>query len=358
MVFVVGSLQRGGAERQVLLLARGLARRGRPVEVWLLRGDAGGRADAAGLGVFPVRVPRARELVTPWGWVTLWSSWRACRQRLRSERPAVVHAWLFWAHVWAWLVVPRGSGRMVFSKRRVGSDAPGIFAAWDTWLYRHADAVVTNVRRLARRRGWVYLPNAVDFGAIDAVAPVDRASLAPGIDPAAPLAVTVANLLRQKGYRTLLLAWRRVVSEFPAARLICVGRDDGLGEQLRGLAERLGIGGAVIFTGARNDAVGIVKAADLYIQSSDDEGTSNALLEAMAAGRAVVATDVGGTRDVVDAESLVPSRAPGLLAERIVALFRDGNRRIAHGLRNRGRVVARHDTEAVLDALEQVYDGV
>ena len=184
--------------------------------------------------------------------------------------------------------------------------------------------------------------------------PAVRASL--GAGPGERLVVAVGRLHDQKRFDILLEAF---ASGGEGARLAIVGTG-GLLPDLEAKARALGVAGRVRFAGFRADVPAVLAAADLFALSSDDEGVPMVVLEAMASGRAVVATDVGSVRDlVVDGETgiVVPPRDPAALAAAMKALLADGTRRKAMGEAGRARVAERYpldrcvrETEAYLRA--------
>jgi glycosyltransferase involved in cell wall biosynthesis len=140
---------------------------------------------------------------------------------------------------------------------------------------------------------------------------------------------TVANLRATKGYPDLLAAARAVVERVPKARFLAVGRGP-LEARLRAQHETLGLGDRFTFLGYRSDAVRVMAACDLFCLASRHEGLPVALMEALALGLPVVATDVGGVAEVVtdgDDAVLVPPGRPDRLADALSALALDPARR-------------------------------
>lgn len=107
----------------------------------------------------------------------------------------------------------------------------------------------------------------------------------------------VGRLEREKRYDLLIDAFARLAAAHPRLRLAFVG-DGTLAGALKEQAQRLGVGDAVRFLGHRLDVASLYHAFDLFVQSSETEGTPNAVLEAMAMETPIVATDVGGTREI------------------------------------------------------------
>src|SRR5439155_24752443 len=140
-------------------------------------------------------------------------------------------------------------------------------------------------------------------------------------DGGGPLVVVVANLIPYKGLDYFVDAWREVLKQLPEARAVVVGE----GPERRRLETRSAdMSQGIHFIGSRDDVPAILCASDLVVQASLEEGFPNAILEAMAAGRAVVATAVGGTPEAVVHERtglLVRPRDGAALAGAIIRLL-------------------------------------
>jgi glycosyltransferase involved in cell wall biosynthesis len=150
-----------------------------------------------------------------------------------------------------------------------------------------------------------------------------RRALGVGADEC--LAVTIANYRRQKDYSTLLAAACRVRERDAPVRFAAVGQGP-LEREVIAQHDRSGLGEAFILLGYRPDALDVLAAADLFVLSSRQEGLPVALMEALALGLPVVATDVGGipeaVRDGVEGR-LVPAERPEELADAILGLASD-----------------------------------
>ncbi len=132
----------------------------------------------------------------------------------------------------------------------------------------------------------------------------------------------VGRLAEQKGHLDLLQAFAWVRPVLPA-KLLVIG-DGPLEHELRMAAEQLGIGGDVEFLGRRDDVPALLDGLDLLVSSSWWEGFPTVILEAMAAGVPVVATDVSGSRELVQSGvtgMLTPPRQPAALAAAMIGLL-------------------------------------
>ena len=172
----------------------------------------------------------------------------------------------------------------------------------------------------------------------------------------APVIGAVGRFSEEKGHRYLLEAMAELRSRLPGARLVLVGYG-ALEGDLRSRAAGLGVEGAVTFAGER-DSAELLGAFDVFVQPSLYESQGIAILEAMAAGVPVVASDVGGVRDVVREGAtglLVPPANPKALAEGVVRLW--GDRELSHRLAEEaGRNVReRFSSVGMLDAYAALY---
>jgi glycosyltransferase involved in cell wall biosynthesis len=154
-----------------------------------------------------------------------------------------------------------------------------------------------------------------------------------GVPADAVVVGTVANLRAIKGNAELFAAARRVLDAEPEVRFVTVGQGPQE-EELRQLHDELGLGDGLLMLGHRTDAVRVMGSCDLFCLASHREGLPVALMEAMVLGLPVVATRVGGIPEVVEdgvEGSLVPPRDPAALADAVLDLVHDGDRRVRMG---------------------------
>jgi glycosyltransferase involved in cell wall biosynthesis len=140
---------------------------------------------------------------------------------------------------------------------------------------------------------------------------------------------TVGSLTPVKRHNLLIQAAARAATAIPHLRLVIVG-DGPLRTELEQLARSEGLAERVILTGPREDVPGLLKAMDVYVCSSDSEGMSNALLEAMAAGLPIVATDVGDNARLLDdgkSGLIVPPGSSATLADAMAVMRKTPNLR-------------------------------
>lgn len=167
--------------------------------------------------------------------------------------------------------------------------------------------------------------------------------------------VCVARLEPVKRHLDLLTAFAQLAA--PAARLLLVGGGSQL-DTLEAAARRLGIGARVSFLGERTDIERLLPAGDAFVLCSETEGSSNAILEAMACGLPVIASAVGGNPEAVDhghSGLLVAARAPEQLAAAMQRLLSDRELSLAWGRAGRARVATRFSIAAMVAQYEALY---
>ena len=176
----------------------------------------------------------------------------------------------------------------------------------------------------------------------------------------APVVGNVAALVPHKGHRHLIEAAHLVVQEIPDARFVILGEGE-LRDQLERQVRDYRLEKHVLLPGFRTDVLGCIKSFDLFVMSSVTEGLGTSLLDAMACGKAVVATEAGGIPEVVDDQvtgMLVPPRNHQAMAAAIVRVLRDEALRRRMGGAGLARVRARFTVERMVAETAAVYARV
>lgn len=194
--------------------------------------------------------------------------------------------------------------------------------------------------------------------ALDNLLPIPEKTESSTID--SNLTVTnIASLTPQKAQHLLLEAAKIVLTRHPDTRFMIVGR--GVLEQpLKEKARALGIADRVTFTGVRRDIPQLLAQSDIFVLSSLWEGLPLAAIEAMAAARPVVLTDVGGNYELVEPGThglIVPPGDVPALADGLLSLINDQPRRLAMGRAARKQVLHHFSIETVAKQYEALYQA-
>jgi glycosyltransferase involved in cell wall biosynthesis len=201
------------------------------------------------------------------------------------------------------------------------------------------------------------IPNGVELSNGQRPGDIAPTRSALGLAPDSRTVIYVGRLIPEKGIAWLLEAWRDVLREAEACHLLVVG--DGPDEpRLRALTHRLGVTGAVSFLGYQANVDPVLSIADILVLPSRSEGMSNALLEGMSHGLAVVATDVPGNRAVVEHGRdgvLVAYGDRPALKEALLSLLNDSDLRVRLGRAARQKSESAFSMRAVANTYCAVY---
>ena len=292
---------------------------------------------------------------------------------LRREQPDILHAYLPAANVIG-PIAARLSGvpRVIVSKRAMAEykAAYPLLRKVEPLGNRLADVILVNsdaVRRDVERteRHWKGKFRKIYNGVapIEPWTPDDVMGFRKheGIPSDALVAVSVSNFYPYKGHEELVEAAARIVQAFPNVIFLMVGRDSGTMEATIALVRKWGVEGSVRFVGSRTDVPDLLRASDLFVHPSREEGFSNAILEAMAAGLPVVACDIGGNPEaVVDGKTglLVPPRDPQRLTGAMAELIADESKRKSFGEAGLRRAAERFSLDRMVGEMESLYESL
>lgn len=359
----------GGSERQALQLTRLLHEAGRyRVRVATLYGGGALRAEVDQLGLgeipeYPLTSFHDRNALV---------QVRRFARSLRELKIEIIHTHDFYSNVFgmAAAALARVPVRIASRRETKGTRTP-LQKRVERGAYRLAHAIVANAG--AVREGLIeegvraekieVIYNGLDAARVAAPANLRRAdalaSFGLPTDGARQFVTIVANLrLPVKDHPTFLRAARRVSEAVPEAAFVLAGEGE-LVEPMRALASELGIGRATFFTGRCERIAELLAASDVCVLSSQAEGFSNAILEYMAAGRPVVATDVGGARECVaegEMGYLVKVGDDEAMAARIVSLLIEPERAREMGERGRRAVAENFSCERQLERATALYE--
>jgi len=337
IAYVIPTLDRSGAEKQLTLLATRLPRDEFTPHVFALTRGGPYEAELSAANV-PVTILGKR-------WKFDLGAWRRLCQALADFQPDIVHTWLFAANAYGRLSLPkRPRPRVIASERCVDSWKPG----WQLWLDRKllgvTDRVVGNSQSVVdfyREHGvpadkLCCIPNGVD---VPAPSNLDRRAVLKELrfPDDAFVAGYVGRLAEQKRVRDLIWAVETLRQIRPQLRLLILG-DGPERARLEEFAQAVHCTEHVRFLGHRDDAPAWLPLFDAFCLASSFEGQSNSLMEAMAAGLAVVVTDIPPNCELVTADEtgllVKPGDAVGLM-QQLRRLIDE------HGLRERLGAAAR-----------------
>lgn len=292
---MINTLEPGGSERQFVTIANALDRHKFSVIVGCLRKFGGFVNELDGLQEFP-----------PHGSLFGLQSWRsrlALSRLLRREKVEVAQSFDFYSNL---MLIPAarfaGVPVVVGSHRQLGDLlTPMQFRAQNA-MFRLCDRVVCNSHAAARRleekgilpERLAVIPNGLP----------DRlfADAAPVLEREAGV-VRIGMIARmsdpKKGHDAFLRAAKALSAQHPQVQYVLAG-DGPLRPRLEEQARSLGLGDRVMFLGHRRDVLAVLASLDISVLPSSSESLSNAILESMAAGVAVVASDVGGNPELVE----------------------------------------------------------
>jgi glycosyltransferase involved in cell wall biosynthesis len=291
---------------------------------------------------------------------------------VRRQAIDIVHTYSFYGNVFA---IPPGrvSAPVVVASIR---DRGPYLTAMQRRVQRHvcrlADCVLVNAEAV---KSWlvadgydgsriVVIPNGVDLSRF--AMPADRAQLrhALGMPATVKLVAVVSRLAALKGIEDFIDAAALVARRHDDVRFLVVGEPSPINNRayvdgLQSRARDRGLTDRVIFTGLRSDVPALLSAVDVSVMPSLNEALSNVLLESMAAGAAVVATDVGGTAEaLVDGNNgvLIPPGNPTVMADAIVRLVDDPAYARELGENARRTIRDRYSLDRMVASTETLYD--
>jgi glycosyltransferase involved in cell wall biosynthesis len=347
-IFLLSSLDLGGAERQAIHLARFLKQiLNAEVEVWGygVPGSAVNLCDRSAIGWRSIANPLQGNMLTKARGLTRFV------QQLRQARPDVLMPYTMAPNILTALTWRLAGTRLcVWNQRDEGRGR--VRRLVEQFAVRQVPLFISNS---AHARDFLTVTLGADPGRVHVFrngvtltySKVSREQWRRDHDIPADhfVACMLANLHHYKDHTTLLKAWCEVVGELSQrgtqATLLLAGRFDDMTEPLKNLADELHLGSRVRFLGYVSDIPSLLGAVDLGVFSSQREGCPNGVLECMAAGLAVVATDIPGICEALggDNENVLSSPGnSGAMASRIIRLAVDESLRARYGSANRERV--------------------
>lgn len=366
ILYIIPRPEIGGAERQLIMLIKGLDRKQFCPHVVCLDGDGSLLQEfqnaADKVIILNRNYPLSPSIIT------------ALIRHIRSLRPAVVHTWLYIANLYGGCAAHlAGAPALVVSQRGLGINPQHTpFKIWkmrifNTLIAQIADRLLVNAKAITEpmwRAGFRPKQTHVVYNGLDLsnqITEDQRALLRKElqIQQGQIILGSVARIDPKKDLITLLRAVAQVARSHPEVRLLVIGGGfpDYL-QKLETLVHSLGIKTRVDFLGFRNDAQALLSICDISLLSSITEGLPNALLESMLLGKPIVATSVGGVPELIrnGIEGwLVPPRKPECFANRIIDLIENPDHATRMGAAGRSKAQRNFSSESLVQNTQQIY---
>ena len=367
------AIEGGGAEQVIQDLASGLVAAGHQVTLAFLEGTEQSVPSLEAQGICCLRLLQRQRFAES----ALADFTPGCVFRFaglfRRLRPDVIHSHIPRPTLWVSLA-KRLTGRsipLVYTEHSIQE----IYPSWARWLYRlilprvdHVVAVSEAAERsFLARWGWSSdrvgtIWNGID---VERMAPTSEPSATRrrlAVEPSAPFVLNVARTIPAKAQEILVQAMARVHETCPDARCLIAGTAEHGSETAKLVADTihgLSAGSYVQMLGDRSDIPDLLAASDVFVLSSRQEGFPITILEAMAAGKPVVATDVGGCAEaVVHGETglIVPPEDPDALANAILQLLQNPEQARRMGEAGRKRVEGHFTVGAMVRKHIELYE--
>lgn len=352
LFLMVNSLERGGTERQFVTLAQGAKFQNFQLSTGCL----------ARRGEFVDSLPEVKEF-SPGNSLFKTKSVAArvaLARYMRGQQVAVAHAFDFYTNL---MLIPAARLAaipvVIGSFRQLGDLLTAKQFRAQNAVFRWCDRVVCNSRAAAERlrkadiddNKLLVIPNALPEEAFAAAVPAI---------PREAGTLRVGMIARMndpsKNHPLFLRMAAGLARKFPAVQFVLVG-DGPLRADLEAMSNELGLGNRTLFLGDRRDIPAVLASLDLTVLPSKSESLSNVILESMAAGVPVVATDVGGNAELVtDGETgHLTAEDDGALAQAVENLLTNDESRMNFGKRARLQASAQYQLDVIRDRYEQLY---
>jgi len=328
VALVIGQLTVGGAEHQLRELLRGLDRHRFTPFVYCLA-NAGGAESGTEVESAPLRTIGAKG----------WTRARRLADAMRADAVQLVHSWLYIANTYAWAARRQGLRVPLVTSARNCKSQGWVHHAANLVAFRSSARIIVNSRQVgdyivqryaAPRQAIEVVYNGVDTKRFH---PLDRNH------GDALTVVTAGRLVAQKNPTLFVEAAARIAAAFPGIRFVMLG-DGPLRPAVEAQIERLGMKGTIELAGERHDVEKGFAQADLFWLTSSWEGLPNVVLEAMACGLPVIATNVGGTSELLEHGHEGFLARPEQIEDFVtygLMLLRDSQKRLEMGEAARGR---------------------
>lgn len=346
---MLDSFNIGGAERQAINLAAGLKNEGHNVELIALSITGNG-----------IQILKNEDLAFSNLNLTLYThhptiikrNKRILRRVLKAKKPDVVFPFTYWPNLYCnALKVKARLPICIWNQRDLGFNL-GVYKKEERilsnadWIVGNSKASIEVIKK--KFSNVVFRSKVINNG----IAEHFLMRRSKKISNKPRTAVMVANIHQNKDHKTLLRAWKLLKDKFgdDCPRLKLVGAKRNSYENLKEFSKKLGLTDVLEFTGMIDDVTSVIQSADFCVFSSNSEGSPNGLLECMAGGLPVVATDIDTIKEALGEEYnfLVPVNSPEIFAEKIIDLIGDQETMHRVGKLNHLRIIEHFSFQQML----------
>jgi glycosyltransferase involved in cell wall biosynthesis len=376
ILYVIGTLEIGGAELHVVRLAKELKLQGYSPELFVLekKGPLLQTLEQSDIPVFSPPVLNYSSCFAPLKRlgqiIKIFTAIVSVMFYMLRRRPDVSHFFLPGAYlVGGFAAVATNTRPLVMSRRSLNryQYSHRLYFLCERWLHQFMAAICGNSKAViselegegVKKEKLHLIYNGFDpnqFKNLRKPAVV-RSEL--GIQDDAIIFIVVANLIPYKGHKDLLNAFSEIKEKLPNEwTCLFVGRDDGIGNDLRIYANLLGLSSHFHFLGSRVDIPDLLCASDVGVLCSHEEGFSNAVLEGMAASLPMVVSDVGGNSEAVKNGVngiVVPPSNPNLLGAALLSLALDSDLRKKMGQSGYSMVIENFSSKSTISKYTSLY---
>lgn len=362
ILHIIPTLVRGGAEKQLTLLATGLAANGWDVHVCVLTHTGPWEETLRQAGV-PLTFIDKRWKIDPF-------AYRRLKKEIQRLQPDVVHTWLFAANSYGrQAAFAAGVKHVVAGERCVDPWKGTLQLVIDRYLARRTERIVTNssgARDFYVSKGlpaakFTIIPN----GIAPFAPPVQAISREPllrtlGVPENARLVAAIGRLWPQKRVKDIIWAADLIQCVREDVHFLVIG-DGPQRRRLERYAEQCHVSERIHFLGERSDVPSLLPHLDLLMLASSYEGQSNAIMEAMSAGLPVVATNIPGNRDLVVPDEtglLVEVGDRASLAQKVLMILNDATLAGRLGSAGKARILSEFSMERMVERHEELYRGL
>ena len=364
ILYIITSSGIGGAERILYYTATGLDYNKYDISVCSLKkmGEIARALEKQGIAVYCLHMGDRESF---WGWLSSIIALIRLFPYLIRIRPTIIHSFLFRANILARIAGYLTGIPIIISSTRVMGGEKKYFHYVEmitSFMVDHYVAVSESVQRYIIDKSKISAEKiSVIYNGVNIKSQDNSCEQNPKmpfkIEDKDRILMTVGRLHKQKGHCYLIQAVSKVRKEFPNVKLLVAGEGEEE-NNLKKLVKSLDLTNEVIFAGLSSDIEGILSMAELFILPSLWEGLPNVLLEAMAAGKPVVATKVGGISEIVvpgETGMLIPPRDTDALAIAIIDLLQNRLKAKDMGEAARIRAGKRFSIYKMIEKTENLY---